>query len=108
MKYVVLGMAIVAATAVKGDDDIITIKGSPDCKSWVELRAEGPFEYGEDWIIGFLSGMSVGAQRNFWTAAGQDFSPEQIFIWTDSYCQAHPQDQLYDAAMSYFDKLAHP
>jgi hypothetical protein len=60
-----------------------------------KLHAAAPYEW---WVVGFLSGLSVGfltgvnADDDVGFLSGQD--ADGIYAWIDNYCKANPLEKL--------------
>lgn len=84
----------------------VNVRGSRSCGDWVNAHRtvppalDGTFQ--ETWLVGYLSGYAVASSTEI---MGKTDNPS-IFLWVTNYCNAHPLDQLYDAASDLVDELA--
>lgn len=68
--------------------------GTSSCGSWVSEKDATVKSYQKGWILGFLSGLSSGADIN----PLKKTDAYSIFLWIDNYCKANPLKDLVDAA----------
>jgi hypothetical protein len=78
-----------------------TVFGAPDCGTWVQNQS---FLY-RAWLLGFMSG-----KNNIWMGTPADplqsiQSGQQIILWMDNYCRAHPLDNVVDGANALWHEL---
>jgi len=98
----VLGLNALLARAV-------TTQGAPSCGAWVsDRKAESDKKtesslamFDEFWLVGFLSGLSVGADMDILRGA----EAHSLFLWMDKYCSDHPLDGVGDGAMALAHEL---
>ena len=87
-------LVYVSATASAVAPHISTL-GVPPCGTWVKDRQDPKARLlsktNEYWLVGYLTGLSVGIGKDFLN--GTD--PDSLFLWVDNYCRANP---LSDAA----------
>jgi hypothetical protein len=62
--------------------------GARSCGQWVEARTTCQNVSAEAWLVGFLSGLADGMNKNFLVDADAD----SLFLWVDNYCKANPLD----------------
>jgi hypothetical protein len=79
----------------------VTTFGSADCGTWTTNQA---FVY-HAWLMGFMSG-----KNNMWVGVPDDplkgiQSGQQIILWMDNYCRAHPLDTVVDGANALWHEL---
>ena len=91
----------------------VAIVGTRSCGSWVadnEKQKHGPSigSFGNQaWLVGYLSGLAVGTNINFWGKKGVDALDNQsVYLWIDYYCKANPLKELDDAANALFRERA--
>jgi hypothetical protein len=77
----------------------LTIRDA-SCASWLEARARSE-QYQTAWLLGYLTGVSVGANVNILKGVG----PEVIESWMDSYCRANPQLRMTDGTSDLIELL---
>lgn len=79
--------------------------GEPDCGQWLQARNADA----RDWLLGFLSGLSVA-----WAAEGKTparpmsalSSLEEPVIWMNNFCRANPREVVGRGAIILFFELA--
>lgn len=72
----------------------VYIDGIPDCGEWISARKTQTALAFESYTIGFLNGLAMGTNREFWQANGVRLSREAVYIWLDNHCQAKPLETL--------------
>ncbi|MDO8988075.1 MAG: hypothetical protein Q7U91_00410 [Sideroxyarcus sp.] len=70
------------------------------CASWQYARARGE-QYQTAWLLGYLTGVSVGANVDILRGVG----PEFIESWMDNFCNANPQKLMTDGTSDLIDVL---
>jgi hypothetical protein len=70
------------------------------CMSWLEARARSE-QYQTAWLLGYLTGVSVGANVNILKGVG----PEVIESWMDNYCKTNPQKKMTDGTSDLIEVL---
>jgi hypothetical protein len=100
-RFVVVALACIGltcATSVTLAQHAILAPPNNSCGTWTNLRklhAAAPYEW---WVVGFLSGLSVGfltgvnADDDVGFLSGQD--ADGIYAWIDNYCKANPLEKL--------------
>jgi hypothetical protein len=89
--------------------------GTFSCGSWTASRSAykipGPPTRGfqvalqdQAWVLGFLSGIGFVAANDDNPLDGVD--ADGVWAWIDNYCQAHPIENVQQAAAAFY--LAHP
>ena len=79
--------------------------GEPDCGQWLQAQNANA----RDWLLGFLSGLSVA-----WAAEGKTparpmsalSSVEEPFVWMNNFCRANPREAIGRGAITLFFELA--
>jgi hypothetical protein len=77
----------------------LTIKDA-SCASWLDARARNE-HYQTAWLLGYLTGVSVGANVNILKGT----EPEFIESWMDDYCKSNPQKKMTDGTSDLIDVL---
>jgi hypothetical protein len=68
-----------------------TMFGVPDCGKWIVNHTESQ----KGWLLGFLSGLaSMDTTKDVLDSLD---SADQIYLWTNNYCQANPLSTLNEA-----------
>lgn len=70
------------------------------CASWLTARSRSE-QYQTAWLLGYLTGVSVGANVNILKGVG----PEVIESWMDNYCKANPQLKMTDGTSDLIEVL---
>jgi hypothetical protein len=78
--------------------------GTSLCEEWTAARADHSAQSYEQWVLGFLSGISYMGLGELNPARAAD--AEGIWSWTDKYCQVHPDHEIAEAAAAFI--AAHP
>lgn len=114
MKHLPLALVLLTLTLVYpafGADPraeskvVITGWGTQTCGTF--NTNEGARAGAADWVMGFLSGVNWEDPRN--RSRGGETTNAGIVGWLDTYCQAHPDDYIMQAAMTLtlsFEKQA--
>jgi hypothetical protein len=76
----------------------IIVEGIPDCGLWVKARSTDRSAILEEWLVGFLNGIAVGTQTEFWHAGGIPINREQVYLWMDKYCREEPLSRVIEGA----------
>jgi hypothetical protein len=89
----------------------VTVKASVNCSTWT---AERQMEKGAEktrslfnrrWLIGYLSGMAAGRNKEFWDAPNAGpLDYEAVFVWMDNYCRANPPRDIAEGAQKLFNE----
>jgi len=76
-------------------------RGTPSCGEWIAHRKESDTLAlsNTSWLLGYLSGLAVGAGKNFLPGSENT----SIFSWMDNYCRSNP---LKDIAAGGADLMA--
>ncbi len=111
MKSTVLAIATFCAALgssnAQAQGPTIWIDGVHDCGEWVTARKEDRAQIMQQYALGFLSGMALGRERNFWRDRGVP-SRDAIFVWLDNYCQKNPLDTTAVALQALYREQAGP
>lgn len=78
--------------------------GTSLCEEWTTARADHSAQGYEQWVLGFLSGISYMGLGELNPARAAD--ADGIWSWTDTYCQVHPDQDIAKAATAFV--AAHP
>jgi len=77
----------------------LTIKDA-SCTSWMDARVRSE-QYQTAWLLGYLTGVSVGADVDILKGA----KPEFIESWMDNYCKSNPQKMMTNGTSDLIDVL---
>lgn len=102
----VLATALASVNQFAGAEVVLQAGvGADPCRTWTANRRVGSWGMGEQWILGFVSGVSAtGGLTNLAPLTGT--GPKGVWAWIDSYCQEHPLETLDQAGMAFV--YAHP
>ena len=108
MKRLLIGITLLLATTgaiAQG----VNVRGSRSCADWIQERTqEVPNRFTavdstRNWLTGYLSGLAIGASRNFWGQPNVNLlSNQSVFFWVDNYCRANPLKDIDDAGTALF------
>ena len=107
MRWAVLAFGLSVTRAMAADHAgqvMIFIGGERSCGSWnIERERHRSYEL-EYWVSGFLT-----AYNTYVMNRGEDIAEGTdnvgFFGWIDNYCQSHPLDKVWDAAMELIREL---
>lgn len=73
------------------------------CAAWTSERNQGGNRelQVENWLDGYLAGLSDGSGDSFATVIDQPSS----YLWMDNYCRTHPLDNATDAGVFLINEL---
>ena len=86
----------------------VFVRGVPTCSEWSaagEPVEETRFqdEGMRTWLLGFLSGLAIGQNKEFWGKPGSNaLDNDSAYLWIDKYCRANPSKGLDDAGAMLF------
>ncbi len=97
--FVLMALTILAvATSAMA----VTTIGDRSCGQWVG-RTKSPIEHigPENWLMGFMTGLSVGSQKDVLAEPDGD----SLILWMDNYCKSHPLDKVGTGATVLYYEL---
>jgi hypothetical protein len=73
-----------------------------DCGTWLQNRKYHgiPEELSKTWILGFVSGFTVGSTKSF-----SPNGAESLYAFVDQHCKEKPLDNLVNAAQALMKQL---
>ena len=74
--------------------------GADSCETWTAARHAGGGGLVEQWILGFVSGVSATGYVTHLAPLAETHA-EGVLAWIDSYCQAHPAETLSHAGLEF-------
>jgi len=98
-----------ATAAARGGDTSPTYSvrgdGGISCATWTQERKDDgyPALMASDWVLGYLTAYDRYASKNGDLGGGVDNNA--VAAWVDTYCAAHPLDNLATAAGHLIDAL---
>ena len=76
--------------------------GTVSCGTWITHRGSNSFLADAEfsWVQGFITGLNAGLPNDSsnYGQVGAQLDPNAVEVWVDNYCQAHPLNDLADAA----------
>jgi hypothetical protein len=79
--------------------------GADSCETWTAARGAAGWGLGEQWILGFVSGVSATGYVTH-LAPLAETNAEEVLAWIDNYCQTHPAETAAHAGLEFV--AAHP
>ena len=78
-------------------------RGTPSCGEWIAHRKESDTLAlsNTSWLVGYLSGLAVGAGKNFLPGTENT----AIFSWMDNYCRSNPLKDLAAGGVALMSEL---
>lgn len=103
MKRIVVRGVLVAVMSLLVTDAAFAVKvrGVPSCGKWVKDREEMEVFRTTaitNWLVGYLSGLAVGLNKEFFHKDGVAVDNESVFLWMDNYCRANPLKDAQEGA----------
>jgi hypothetical protein len=106
MRQFVFGAAIAAVVGIPPTAiNALTMQGIPNCADWLQLRSSGRAVEATAWLLGFLSGVSLGTGKEFWDVPTKAIAPNQAYLWMDNYCQGNPLSNTGEGATALFRQV---
>lgn len=97
-------LAAVSVPAASAQSIKVIGQGVATCGRWSAVRKEGTgFGY-EQWVVGYLSGVTAATAGKVNPLNNVD--ADGVWAWFDNYCQRHPLDTIASAAFVF--SVAHP
>jgi len=95
MKQTLFRSVLVAVTLLVVTDAAlaVNVRGVPSCGKWVKDRQERDVLTTtalEHWLMGYLSGLAIGLDKEFFQKDGVSIDNESLLLWMDNYCRANP------------------
>jgi hypothetical protein len=80
--------------------------GEWTCGVWLTARANHQSQFLEGWVAGYLSGVNVGYGAVGFRDALATTDALSAYIWVDTWCRAHPLDNVLKAANSLAEEVS--
>jgi hypothetical protein len=96
-----VAFAVLIAASAQSQPFIQGGVGLFSCGRWTsDRRQHNTTAYGEQqWVLGYLSAVADASGSTLDPLRGVDF--ESVWAWIDSYCAAHPLEQIAGAALEF-------
>lgn len=96
-----LSVGFLVTSSAKAESIMVKSYG---CGQWIEAREGkgGNVRVLEIWMDGYLSGLAVGSNTEFWKKGGNSLDRESAYLWIDNYCRANPLKTTADAGSALF------
>lgn len=75
-----------------------------DCGRWATARKHDGADIWEGYVVGFLNGLSLGHDEEFWHAGNAPISRDAVFLWLDKYCDMNPLGLLTNGTIELFNQ----
>ena len=99
-------LAVALMTTAVAAEPKLDGAGTLTCGRWTFVRRERTAVGYEQWILGFLSGISY-AGKGTGDNPLNGVDGETVWAWMDTYCQAHPLDLLATASAAFVRARPH-
>jgi hypothetical protein len=88
----------------------VSTRGDARCTQWTKERAAKTSQHEESWITGYLTGLSVARNRDFFGVrnTSQYVENSALFAWMDNWCKENPQRPMSDGADTIFKERSGP
>jgi hypothetical protein len=112
----VLALQLVAASLSMSSAASVTMfEGQWTCGVWLNARSMHRNQHMEGWVAGYLSGLSVAYDALGFKDTLRNTDALSAYVWIDSWCKAHPLDDVATAANGFAEeasaragKVVHP
>ena len=105
MKCIGLAFALALLASTANAQGITIEAGKLDCGQWAKARKEQSSSHYETFIVGFLNGLALGRDIEFWQPRGKpNISWDSVQLWMDSYCQKKPLELALTGAIKLFNE----
>ena len=97
-----LGLAL-AMTC--GSVQALIIRGSQSCKEWTRERKATKIPFEKAWLLGYLSGLASGQNREFWGGPGTGLDRlenDYVYRRIDTFCALNQNKNVVHAADQLF------
>lgn len=105
MKSKTLGIIICfVAIFFNQETNAVEMRGMISCGRWINDKKNDELSRitAERWIIGYLSGLAAGTEKNILEGTDND----SIILWIDNYCSANPLKDIGHGSNEIFFELA--
>ena len=99
--YTLLTIITFSCISINANAYVSIISENTTCGKWVENRLNNNAADEKIFLLGFLSGLAMGIQKDFLKYV----DASAVFIWTDNYCKANPTDGLIRAGIMFKNEM---
>jgi len=88
----------------------VNVRGVPSCGKWVKDRQERDVLTTTaltNWLVGYLSGLAIGLDKEFFHKDRVAVDNESIFLWMDNYCRANPLKDVQEGGNQLMKERAY-
>ena len=90
--YVILFLCV--TTWTNATAKTVTLLGLHNCGEWIAGQGLPNGYAARNWLMGYLSGLSMGSATDFLT----NIDGDSIFLWMNNYCRENPLNSITDGA----------
>jgi hypothetical protein len=84
----------------------LMLGGTWSCGQWVTARRYHRSLSMEGWVIGYLSGLNFAFDASGYNDILANLDPPSAYLWIDTWCNAHPLDDVATAANHLADETS--
>jgi hypothetical protein len=85
---------------------ISVLGGQWSCGVWLNARSMHRSQFMEGWVAGYLSGLNFAFDKLGFNDTLRNVDTFSAYAWIDSWCKAHPLDDVAKAANDLADEVA--
>jgi len=100
----IAALTLVLATA-SAPSFALMIRGSQGCAEWTRERKAAKAPFDKPWLLGYLSGLASGMNREFWGGGNTGMARIEtatVYARIDQFCAANPERNIVHAADHLF------
>lgn len=97
-------IAFLLLTGATSAQETLTVLGNVDCGQWLKARQTNTAQHYEQYMIGLVNGMVLGGAIDIWKVNGSAVSQQQLYYWTDAYCQKNPLSNIFAGVADFADE----
>jgi hypothetical protein len=80
----------------------VVAMGQVGCGNWIALRNTQKADLLEQWVLGFLDGLSMADKKPFWDSSDPTIQWKVVYSTLDGYCAANPMKTVLDGAQQLY------
>ena len=105
---VVIGALFLPVLAAQAEEPQIIVMGQVGCSYWTAQRNIQRAELLEQWVLGFLDGLSLADKKQFWDKGDPASQWKAVYSAMDGYCAANPDKTVLQGATQFYTWRTHP